>query len=206
MDLIAGGHRRRFLAMILVASSLLLRALAFPIRGVSPQDEKYYFDGAMIACKDGSKYFPRNRLNDGFCDCPDGTDEPGTSACPESKFYCRNAGDTPCFIFSSRVNDRICDCCDGSDEYDSGLICPNTCTKGGANLNFRDEQDSTGTKSTDINAQERLRRTDLEDIIQTLTGFKVAIMVELVAAMCVLIFFLFYRRNRARRRHLLRRH
>ena len=31
----------------------------------------------MIACKDGSKSFPRNRLNDGFCDCPDGTDEPG---------------------------------------------------------------------------------------------------------------------------------
>ena len=27
-------------------------------------------------------------LNDDFCDCVDGTDEPGTSACQFSKFYC----------------------------------------------------------------------------------------------------------------------
>lgn len=32
----------------------------------------------------------------------------GTSACPRGKFYCRNAGSTPNFIFSSRVNDQIC--------------------------------------------------------------------------------------------------
>jgi hypothetical protein len=32
----------------------------------------------------------------------------GTSACPAGKFYCRNVGSTPQFIFSSRVNDRFC--------------------------------------------------------------------------------------------------
>lgn len=32
----------------------------------------------------------------------------GTSACPAGKFYCRNLGSTPQFIFSSRVNDLIC--------------------------------------------------------------------------------------------------
>lgn len=32
----------------------------------------------------------------------------GTSACARGKFYCRNMGSTPRFIFSSRVNDHIC--------------------------------------------------------------------------------------------------
>lgn len=31
----------------------------------------------MIKCKDGSKAFNRGRLNDNYCDCVDGTDEPG---------------------------------------------------------------------------------------------------------------------------------
>jgi protein kinase C substrate 80K-H len=31
----------------------------------------------VIKCKDGSKSFSRDRLNDNFCDCLDGTDEPG---------------------------------------------------------------------------------------------------------------------------------
>lgn len=32
----------------------------------------------------------------------------GTSACPAGKFYCRNIGSTPRFLFSSHVNDKIC--------------------------------------------------------------------------------------------------
>lgn len=32
----------------------------------------------------------------------------GTSACPNGKFYCRNAGHSPLVLFSSRVNDGIC--------------------------------------------------------------------------------------------------
>ncbi|KAF9686532.1 hypothetical protein SADUNF_Sadunf03G0168400 [Salix dunnii] len=54
-----------------------------------------------------------------------------TSACPGGKFYCRNAGHAPLFLFSSRVNDGICDCCDGSDEYDGQVKCPNTCWEAG---------------------------------------------------------------------------
>lgn len=41
-------------------------------------DEKYYASEA-IKCKDGSKFFNRARLNDNFCDCVDGTDEPGNT-------------------------------------------------------------------------------------------------------------------------------
>ncbi|KAL3719107.1 hypothetical protein ACJRO7_004110 [Eucalyptus globulus] len=55
----------------------------------------------------------------------------GTSACPNGKFYCRNAVHVPVIIFSSRVNDGICDCCDGSDEYGDKVKCPNTCREAG---------------------------------------------------------------------------
>ncbi|KAF7029322.1 hypothetical protein CFC21_041108 [Triticum aestivum] len=98
--------------------------------GIPPQDEAYY-RGGVIKCRDGSGKFTRDQLNDDFCDCPDGTDEPGTSACPEAKFYCKNAGHSPITIFSSRVNDGICDCCDGSDEYGSNSTCKNTCWEAG---------------------------------------------------------------------------
>ncbi|CAK9256310.1 unnamed protein product [Sphagnum jensenii] len=95
-------------------------------RGISPQDLEY-FNSATIWCKDGTKSFPRERLNDNFCDCADGTDEPGTSACLEGKFYCKDTGITPQRVFSSRVNDGICDCCDGSDEYEKRVKCTNQC-------------------------------------------------------------------------------
>ncbi|KAK8559709.1 hypothetical protein V6N13_016446 [Hibiscus sabdariffa] len=103
-----------------------------PFLGISPQDLNYYKSSSdTIKCKDGSKRFSKSQLNDDFCDCPDGTDEPGTSACPNSKFYCQNAGHVSQFLFSSRVNDGICDCCDGSDEYDGKVKCPNTCWEAG---------------------------------------------------------------------------
>ncbi|KAJ4838203.1 hypothetical protein Tsubulata_029612 [Turnera subulata] len=107
-----------------------------PFLGIPPQDEDYYkpsssSSGTIIKCRDGSGSFTPSQLNDDFCDCPDGTDEPGTSACPSARFYCRNAGHIPLSIFSSRVNDGICDCCDGSDEYDGQATCPNTCWEAG---------------------------------------------------------------------------
>ncbi|KAK3163440.1 hypothetical protein QOZ80_1AG0003730 [Eleusine coracana subsp. coracana] len=120
---------------LLLVAAVLLGAVAaskppLDTLGIPPQDEAYY-KGGVIKCRDGSGRFTRDKLNDDFCDCPDGTDEPGTSACPEGKFYCKNAGHTPITIFSSRVNDGICDCCDGSDEYDSNVTCKNTCWEAG---------------------------------------------------------------------------
>lgn len=70
-------------------------------------------------------------VNNDYCDCPDGSDEPGTSACPDSRFYCENKGHFPVYIFGSHVDDGICDpaCCDGSDEQLSGVKCPNVCAQ-----------------------------------------------------------------------------
>ncbi|XP_059430441.1 glucosidase 2 subunit beta [Corylus avellana] len=115
-----------------VAVRSVSASLKDPFIGIAPEDEKYYKTSSdLIKCKDGSKKFSKAQLNDDFCDCPDGTDEPGTSACPAGKFYCRNAGHAPLFLYSSRVNDGICDCCDGSDEYDGKVKCPNTCWEAG---------------------------------------------------------------------------
>lgn len=87
--------------------------------------------GFRCAAGTGS-VLPETALNDDYCDCPNGADEPGTAACagiaPTSrKFYCRNEGFEGRAIPLSWVNDGHCDCCDGSDEWRSAARCENVC-------------------------------------------------------------------------------
>ncbi|CAO1613701.1 unnamed protein product [Parajaminaea phylloscopi] len=106
-------------------------------KGVAPQDAHLYLpnsdDPLTWTCLDGSTRLPLSAINDDYCDCPDSSDEPGTSACPAARFYCHNEGHIPAYILSSRVNDGICDpeCCDGSDEDDGKIKCPDVCAKVG---------------------------------------------------------------------------
>lgn len=100
-------------------------------RGVPLTKRPFYEEGKPFTCLDGSRTIPFNRVNDDYCDCQDGSDEPGTAACPNGHFHCTNAGFRPAFIPSSRVNDGICDCCDTTDEYNSGAACQNTCREMG---------------------------------------------------------------------------
>eukprot|EP00834_Sanchytrium_tribonematis_P003411 NODE_130_length_16779_cov_1.687410.p9 type:complete len:258 gc:universal NODE_130_length_16779_cov_1.687410:3602-4375(+) len=89
------------------------------LRGVNPKDEAIY-SGSEIVC-DGNKKIPISWINDDYCDCQDGTDEKGTSAC-DTEFFCNNDGLSK-YIPSSWVDDGRQDCCDGSDEQNGTNTC-----------------------------------------------------------------------------------
>jgi len=95
------------------------------IRGVVPTEESKY-TGKKWTCGSG-KVVDASMINDDYCDCTDGSDEPGTSACVHGKFFCSNVGHKSGFIPSSQVNDGVCDCCDGNDEYNGRNTCFNNC-------------------------------------------------------------------------------
>lgn len=98
-------------------------------RGVSLSKKMFYIPSKEFSCIDGSSVIPFTFVNDDYCDCADGSDEPGTSACANAVFHCLNPGYVSVDIPSSRVNDNICDCCDGGDEYNSTADCFNTCVE-----------------------------------------------------------------------------
>ena len=84
-------------------------------RGIE-DSKKDLYSVKVFKCDNDNKILTNSQINDDYCDCSDGTDEPGTSACSGTAFVCKNQGYKPITIPSSRVDDGICDCCDGSDE------------------------------------------------------------------------------------------
>ncbi|XP_071099810.1 uncharacterized protein [Haliotis cracherodii] len=90
-------------------------------RGVHVDDAHLFKpnDRYMFTCIKTKSEIPWEHVNDDYCDCEDSSDEPGTSACPASRFYCtyQIPHEDVQFVPGSRVNDGICDCCDGSDEW-----------------------------------------------------------------------------------------
>lgn len=61
------------------------------IVGIDPKLAGQYVPNQdnMFKCLESSDLIPFEWINDDYCDCPqDGSDEPATGACPNSKFYC----------------------------------------------------------------------------------------------------------------------
>lgn len=123
--------KMNFVLVCILCGLSVVRSEELEVRGVDPKLIDRYkpdADGFFHCLNDSSIKIPFNRVNDDFCDCPDGSDEPGTSACANGRFYCRNIGFKGNYIPSAWVDDGICDydlCCDGSEEK-SGK-CENRC-------------------------------------------------------------------------------
>lgn len=108
-------------------------ASALP-RGARPEHAALYGRGdGRFACREEAAdkmdlEMPRtleaSAVNDNYCDCADGSDEPGTPACgAKGRFFCKNEGSVPQILPATLVGDGVCDCCDGSDE-DDVVQCP----------------------------------------------------------------------------------
>ncbi|KAI4457655.1 n-linked oligosaccharide processing [Holotrichia oblita] len=92
------------------------------VTGIHTRNRRFYekTDDNIFKCIHSMEVISFDKINDDYCDCLDGTDEPGTNACSNGEFYCKQESLTrksPIKIPSNRVNDGICDCCDGSDEW-----------------------------------------------------------------------------------------
>ncbi|KAJ3472691.1 hypothetical protein NLG97_g10787 [Lecanicillium saksenae] len=145
---------------VLTAMGALSVAAAGSIpRGVGPEFASHYQSKDTFRCiAKPDVQISATRVNDNTCDCPDGSDEPGTAACahidplspqqplPGSSsgttnaqnslpgFWCENKGHIGAYVPFIYVNDGICDydlCCDGSEEYASvgGTKCQNRCAE-----------------------------------------------------------------------------
>mmetsp|Transcript_7995 Transcript_7995/g.35465 ORF Transcript_7995/g.35465 Transcript_7995/m.35465 type:complete len:218 (-) Transcript_7995:4623-5276(-) len=112
-------------------------AAAGSLQGMNEQAIRKLKDGSLQCQSAHDSHMilmlSEDEVNDEFCDCADGTDEPGTSACPNGKFLCA-AEPLHKVINSTWVNDGVCDCCDGSDEFQGRLECDNKCKQIRADL------------------------------------------------------------------------
>ena len=106
-------------------------SVEFGLYGVPTHHRGVQGAGELFACD--KQLILLSSVNDDYCDCADGSDEPRTGACPDTTFACAlPRGPQQATVPSSRVNDGVCDCCDGSDEWRSAAPCANRCLAPGS--------------------------------------------------------------------------
>ncbi|CEL97111.1 unnamed protein product [Vitrella brassicaformis CCMP3155] len=145
-----------FLGLVLIDAAALPKGVPHTIDKYRPVQSNQY------RCYVSDELIDFSFVNDDFCDCLDGTDEPGTAACAgspsvaafwhahgeeaafSSTFYCPQKGSKPKVVPASEVNDGVCDCCDGSDEWQGLTPCKNTCWDEGALFRQRKQQIEQG--------------------------------------------------------------
>ncbi|CAG0911892.1 unnamed protein product [Cyprideis torosa] len=73
------------------------------LTGVSPDLVAFFnaHETLTFKCLTSSQDIPWESVNDDYCDCDDGSDEPGTNACAAGQFYCANQGYEPKFLSSA---------------------------------------------------------------------------------------------------------
>lgn len=168
---------RSALLGIVLASSVIESSLGKQLpRGVSPEDAALYTK-AQFTCKDGSATMPSSRVNDDYCDCADGSDEPGTSACLNGVFYCRNKGYEAKILKSMYVDDGVCDCCDGTDEPQG--VCANSCREIGEELLKELERDLNDAKAG-LAKREGLKKSVLLTYVEPIFFKRVYIYIVMV--------------------------
>ena len=93
------------------------------VRGVPLWDQGRFLP--RFACPRSGVEIAFERVNDDFCDCAFGGDEPGTAACAGREhaagFRCPGDGAR---VSASKVSDGVADCCDASDEKDMAVDVP----------------------------------------------------------------------------------
>lgn len=65
---------------------------ALPVRGVHYTMASFYLPDQenKFRCIVDRESIDFDKVNDDYCDCDDGSDEPGTAACPNGVFYCES--------------------------------------------------------------------------------------------------------------------
>ncbi|KAF4983706.1 hypothetical protein FZEAL_922 [Fusarium zealandicum] len=158
------------LALLSAIYAFTLAAAGSLPRGVGPEFAPYYQGKEEFSCiTNAAIKLSLSQINDNSCDCPDGSDEPGTAACanidplsPEQPlpgsvsgttnatnslpgFWCANEGHIGMYVPFIYVNDGVCDynlCCDGTEEYTGvgGVKCENRCAEIGKEYRRQEEE------------------------------------------------------------------
>lgn len=150
-------------------------------RDMQPHYQSYKHAGNFV-CFDGSATLASfDQVNDDYCDCKDGSDEPGTGACSHlakpstkmaAKFSCSwnisenlTEPDARLRVLSlSAVNDGICDCCGGEDEWNSEVTCEGTCAAAAAEESAHEKERLEGSKAREAYVEQAKGLKDNEKL------------------------------------------